>query len=68
LGELDQDNSGGIDFDEFFKLATTKPPMRETRKDIERAFYLFDLNREGKIQFEELKGVAIDLGEYEDDE
>jgi Ca2+-binding EF-hand superfamily protein len=68
LGELDQDNSGGIDFDEFFKLATSKQPMRETRLDIQRAFNLFDLNREGRITFEELKRVAQDLGEYDNDD
>ena len=58
LAELDQDNSGGMDFDEFFKMATTKQPMRETKADIYRAFNLFDLNREGKITFEELKRVS----------
>ena len=34
LGEMDEDNSGGISFDEFFKLATSKQTMRETKQDI----------------------------------
>jgi Ca2+-binding EF-hand superfamily protein len=48
LGELDQDNSGGFDFNEFFALATSKQSVKDNRKDILRAFNLFDLNKEGK--------------------
>lgn len=32
MGELDTDNSGGIDFEEFLKLATAKVSDKDTRE------------------------------------
>lgn len=49
LAELDRDNSGGIDFDEFVRIAQQKHTMQDTRVDLRRAFDLFDWNGEGKI-------------------
>lgn len=47
MAELDKDNSGGIDFDEYYKLATLRAGLNETKKEIAKAFNLFDWNREG---------------------
>jgi Ca2+-binding EF-hand superfamily protein len=45
LAELDEDLSGGIDFEEFIKLVTTKPPEKTSRAEIHKIFRAFDPNR-----------------------
>lgn len=47
LSELDEDNSGGIDFKEFLNLATSKPNEKDTMKQIEKIFKMYDWNKEG---------------------
>lgn len=47
LGELDSDNSGGIDFEEFLKLATAKVSEKDTRDQVQKVFNLYDWNKEG---------------------
>ncbi|CAD8148496.1 unnamed protein product [Paramecium octaurelia] len=68
LGELDTDNSGGIDFEEFLHLATAKVSDKDTREQIHKVFNLYDWNKEGRITWDELKRVAQDLGEEMTDE
>ncbi|CAK73693.1 unnamed protein product (macronuclear) [Paramecium tetraurelia] len=68
LGELDTDNSGGIDFEEFLHLATAKISDKDTREQIQKVFNLYDWNKEGRITWDELKRVAQDLGEEMTDE
>ncbi|CAD8065242.1 unnamed protein product [Paramecium sonneborni] len=68
LGEIDQDNQGGFSFDNFIKLATAKQNLKETRGSLMRTFNLFDLNREGRITWDELKRVSADLGDDLSDE
>ncbi|CAD8064638.1 unnamed protein product [Paramecium primaurelia] len=68
LGELDTDNSGGIDFEEFLHLATAKVSDKDTREQIQKVFNLYDWNKEGRITWDELKRVAQDLGEEMTDE
>lgn len=46
LAELDDDNSGGIDFDEFLKLATAKVTEKDSRADIMKVFNSFDHGRQ----------------------
>lgn len=46
LAELDDDNSGGIDFDEFLKLATAKVSEKDNRTDINKVFSSFDVNKQ----------------------
>ena len=48
LAEIDDDNSGGIDFEEFLKLATQKVSTKDSRADIQKVFNLYDWNKEGK--------------------
>ena len=45
LAELDEDQSGGIDFAEFLKLATAKLSDKDSREDIMKVFNSFDINR-----------------------
>ena len=62
LAELDEDQSGGIDFVEFLRLATAKISEKDSRAEINKVFNSFDVNRCGKITYVELKKVAKDLG------
>lgn len=45
LAELDEDQSGGIDFPEFLRLATAKIGEKDTRVEINKVFTAFDPNR-----------------------
>lgn len=63
LGELDKDYSGGLDFEEFLRFMTKKIDGRDTREEILKGFKYFDANDDGKITWEELKKVALHLGE-----
>lgn len=45
LAELDEDGSGGIEFDEFLRLATAKASEKDTRPEILKVFNAFDKNR-----------------------
>ena len=63
LAELDEDGSGGIEFDEFLRLATAKASEKDSRQEINKVFNAFDKNRMKKFAIDELKRVAEDLGE-----
>ena len=45
LAELDDDQSGGIDFAEFLRLATAKTSDKDSRAEIEKIFASYDINR-----------------------
>ena len=45
MAELDDDQSGGIDFAEFVRLATAKIGEKDTRVEINKVFTAFDPNR-----------------------
>jgi len=45
LAELDEDQSGGIDFAEFLRLATAKIGDKDSRAEINKVFNAFDPNR-----------------------
>ena len=45
MAELDEDQSGGIDFAEFLRLATAKIGEKDTRVEINKVFTAFDPNR-----------------------
>ena len=68
LAELDDDQSGGIDFAEFLRLATAKLSDKESRAEVDKVFQSFDINRAGKFTTLELKKVAHELGEDLTDE
>ena len=45
LAELDDDQSGGIDFAEFLRLATAKMGEKDSRAEIDKVWNSFDINR-----------------------
>ena len=45
MAELDDDQSGGIDFPEFVRLATAKIGEKDSRAEITKVFSAFDPNR-----------------------
>lgn len=49
LAELDDDQSGGIDFAEFLRLATAKISDKDSRAEIDKVFTSFDINRAVKM-------------------
>ncbi len=49
IAELDKDGSGLIEFDEFFKMMTTRPTSNETREEVHKVFVTFDNQKTGKF-------------------
>jgi Ca2+-binding EF-hand superfamily protein len=45
MAELDEDQSGGIDFPEFLRLATAKIGEKDSRAEVNKVFTAFDPNR-----------------------
>ena len=68
IGNFDKDGSGRIDFHEFLDIMITKMSEKDSQQELDKAFELFDLNKDGAISFDELKRVAQDLGEDMTDE
>lgn len=44
LAELDDDQSGGIDFKEFLRLATAKLSDKDSREEVDKVWKSFDIN------------------------
>ena len=65
---MDDDQSGGIDFAEFLRLATQKLSDKESRAEVDKVFQSFDINRAGRFTTLELKKLAQELGEDLGDE
>ena len=61
--EVDQDNNGTIEFDEFMKMMELKNTSVDTEDEIREAFRVFDKNNDGYISHEELKSMMCNLGE-----
>ena len=69
IAEVDKDDSGAIDFDEFVEMMTGKMSERDSKEEILKVFELFDDEGTGKIGFKQLKRVVTELGEsLSDDE
>jgi len=72
IEEVDEDGSGTIDFDEFCIMMYRQlqadneqednVPERD-EKELAEAFRLFDLNRDGYIDWDELKEALVGTGE-----
>ncbi len=70
MTDLDKDDSGKIDFDEFIDMMTAKMSDRDTKEDLYKVFKLFlgDNDRDEKIALQHLKRVAKELSENMSDE
>merc|ERR1712228_759219 len=71
VSDLDKSTSssgqGMLDFNEFLEIMTAKMSEKDSKEQIQKAFQLFK-GPSGKISFEDLKGVAKELGENMSDE
>ena len=68
IGNFDKANSGRIDFHEFLDIMITKMSEKDSAQELENAFELFDFDNDGQISFEDLRQVALELGEDMTDE
>jgi centrin-1 len=70
MADLDKDNSGKIDFDEFIDMMTAKMSDRDTREDLQKVFKLFlgDDDKADRISLKHLKRVARELNENMSDD
>ena len=65
INDIDKNNSGTIDFDEFIEMMTAKMSDKDTREDLKKVFDLFigDDEKADKIELKHLKRVAKELNE-----
>merc|ERR1712097_29224 len=63
MGELDTDNSGDIDLDEFIRCMELKQVDPESEDVIKFAFERFDKDGSGKLSHAELEDVLTHMGE-----
>ena len=68
IADMDDDGNGQIEFDEFLDMMTARISDRNTKKDLERVYRLFDDKRTGEITVDNLRRVAKELGEDIPDE
>ena len=55
---FDRDANDTIDFDEFFKRL--RPPLKKSREStVHQAFEQIDVNKDGVIKMDDLKGMSI---------
>ena len=58
MSEIDQDNNGLIDQDEFRLLMTQKLAERDQEDELRKAFRVYDQDDTGLIEFYDLRRVA----------
>merc|ERR1712194_36805 len=63
VSDLDADGSGEIEFGEFLDVMTAKLSERNSKEEIDRVFNLFDKDRNGTFEGDELSKVCKELGE-----
>merc|ERR1712031_40911 len=65
IGEVDDDGSGEIGFEEFLKMMTNKILDKDPKDDILKAFRLFepDWEKTGGVTFQNVKRVAKETGQ-----
>jgi len=66
--KVDKNNTGRLCFTDFMEVVYFKLAEKDTRDEIYKAFTLFDKERTGFITFENLRQVALELGEGLNDE
>jgi len=68
IQDIDKDDSGTVDFDEFVEMMTGRMTSRDSKDEIQKVFALFDEDTTGKITFRDLKKAVTELGENISDE
>jgi centrin-3 len=61
--DVDPNNSGAVDYDQFLEIMSERYAGRDPEDEIRKAFSLFDDDRSGKISLKNMKRVARELGE-----
>jgi calmodulin len=60
IQQLDKDDTGTIDFEEFSDYMQSNYQLEETKlEDVIEAFKVFDINEDGKISKEEFKTILM---------
>ena len=67
IQDIDKDGDGDVNFDEFLEMMTSRLAGSDTKEDIQKLFELFDDDMTGYISLQNLKRVAIELGENMND-
>lgn len=62
LLEIDEDNDGEINYDEFRAMMEFQMKVQNTESDVEKAFAIFDPNATGYINSDELLSVFTTMG------
>ena len=62
IAEIDEDQSGSINFDEFVVMMKTRMDETDPEKELKEAFNVFDLDKDGLIHWKELKVTLEKLG------
>eukprot|EP01084_Bolivina_argentea_P104310 186782_1 len=68
IADIDKDDSGTIDFNEFLEMMTAKMSEKDSREEIRKAFRLFDDDETGFITLKNLRRVSKEIGENMTDE
>uniref|UniRef100_A0A6M2DWA1 Putative calmodulin n=1 Tax=Xenopsylla cheopis TaxID=163159 RepID=A0A6M2DWA1_XENCH len=63
INDIDTDNSGFIDFDEFCIMMTKMLASKDVAEDLKAAFKVFDRDGNGFIDASELRYIMTNLGE-----
>merc|ERR1711957_38230 len=63
VADLDADGSGEIEFGEFLDVMCAKISDKNTMDEIDRVFKLFDKDRNGTLEADDLSRVLKELGE-----
>merc|ERR1712166_1663725 len=63
VSDLDADGSGEIEFGEFLEVMCAKLSDKNTKEEIDRVFKLFDKDRNGTLEADDLSRVCKELGE-----
>ena len=67
IADIDQDQSGSIEFSEFLQLMKRRMRDTETEEELIEAFKVFDRDGNGLITADELRVVFKQIGETLDD-
>lgn len=62
IADIDEDQSGSIDFDEFLVMMKTRMDENDPEKELKEAFKVFDQDGDGLIHWKELKVIMDKLG------
>eukprot|EP00656_Telonema_subtile_P050695 TRINITY_DN6638_c0_g1_i1.p2 TRINITY_DN6638_c0_g1~~TRINITY_DN6638_c0_g1_i1.p2 ORF type:complete len:151 (+),score=35.62 TRINITY_DN6638_c0_g1_i1:199-651(+) len=68
ISDVNKDGSGTANFDEFMAMMTAKMSGKGATGDWVKAFRVLDEEDSGSVSFENLKRVAVELGENMTDE